>query len=162
VIVIGVDPGPVESAYVLWDGSKILSAGNVLNAEIDTYAARWCIQRHQCWIETMQSYGTTMGRSTIDTLIWIGRFIEIFRNCGVMPRLQVRPTIKTHICGSPKANDGHVIEALTDRIGPKGSKRQPGPTYGISNHTWQALAIAVYGWDDYNFSSKLVGKKEIA
>jgi hypothetical protein len=40
-----------------------------------------------------------------------------------------------------------VRQALIDRLGLQGTKKAPGPTYGIKSHEWAALAVAVYGWD---------------
>ncbi len=34
-------------------------------------------------------------------------------------------------------------EALIHRFGEQGSKKAPGPTYGIASHVWAALAVAV-------------------
>ena len=33
--------------------------------------------------------------------------------------------------------------ALLDKIGPQGTKKKPGPTYGFKSHVWPALAVAV-------------------
>jgi hypothetical protein len=58
-----------------------------------------------------------------------------------------RKDIKLHLCNSPRAKDANVRQALIDRIGPQGTKKNQGPTYGIKSHQWAALAVAVYGWD---------------
>jgi hypothetical protein len=42
-----------------------------------------------------------------------------------------------------KAKDANIRQALIDKIGPQGTKKDPGPTYGISKDVWSALAIAV-------------------
>jgi hypothetical protein len=149
MIVVGIDPGPKESAYVVWDGKNILQHANLLNdGMLDTMYPLHHEFIPCLWVETMQSYGTIMGGATIDTLIWIGRFIEGWkRKTGELPKLAFRPKIKAHICGNAAAKDSHVREALIDRIGPQGKKHSPGPTYGISGHIWSALAVAVYGYD---------------
>ena len=43
-----------------------------------------------------------------------------------------------------RAKDGNVRQALIDLIGEQGTKKNKGPTYGISSHSWAALAVAVY------------------
>jgi len=43
-----------------------------------------------------------------------------------------------------RAKDANIRQALLDLIGPQGTKKTPGPTYGIKSHTWAALAVAVY------------------
>jgi len=55
-----------------------------------------------------------------------------------------RKDIKLHLCGTNKAKDANVRQALIDCLGPPGTKKSPGPTYGIKSHLWAALALAVY------------------
>jgi hypothetical protein len=43
-----------------------------------------------------------------------------------------------------RAKDPNVRQALLDKIGPVGTKKNPGPLYGVSGHGWSALAVAVY------------------
>jgi hypothetical protein len=52
------------------------------------------------------------------------------------------------LCGSSRANDATIRQALLDRYGPGrekavGTKANPGPLYGIKADLWQALALAV-------------------
>jgi hypothetical protein len=58
-----------------------------------------------------------------------------------------RKDVKLHLCGSPRAKDANIRQALLDRYGGKekaiGSKHQRGPLYGIRSHLWAALAVAV-------------------
>ena len=58
-----------------------------------------------------------------------------------------RKDIKLHLCGTTKARDPNVRQALIDRLGKPGTKKNPGPTYGVSSHAWSALAVAVYASD---------------
>ena len=55
--------------------------------------------------------------------------------------------IKVHLCESARAKDGNVRQALIDRIGAQGTKKKPGPTYGVSKDVWAALAVAVCAHD---------------
>jgi hypothetical protein len=60
--------------------------------------------------------------------------------------------VKMHLCGNTRAKDGNIRQALLDRFGPGkaiacGTKKQPGPLYGVSKDVWQALALAVT-WSD--------------
>jgi hypothetical protein len=82
-----------------------------------------------------------------ETCIWIGRFTELSRLAGGKLSRVFRRDIKLHLCNSPRAKDANVRQALIDRLGPQGTKKLPGPTYGVKSHEWAALAVAVYGWD---------------
>ncbi len=54
-----------------------------------------------------------------------------------------------HLCGSPRAKDPNVTQALVDRFARgetnygKGTKKSPGFFYGFSADMWQAYALAV-------------------
>jgi hypothetical protein len=91
------------------------------------------------------------GKTVFDTCVWIGRFSEAHAQVtGALPDLILRPTVKAHICGSAKAKDPNIIQALVDRFAPgqpnkgKGTKAAPGWFYGFAADVWQAYALAVY------------------
>jgi hypothetical protein len=147
--VLAIDPGPTQSAYVLWDGTRVIEKSILPNDWILRVIRRHgeFIQIPYFCIEMISHYGTGMpiGDEVIRTCIWIGRFIECWP--GVQYELIKRQTIKTHLCGSPRANDGNVRQALIDRLGKPGTKHEPGVTYGVTTHLWSALAVAVCAYD---------------
>ena len=61
--------------------------------------------------------------------------------------LVYREDVKLHLCGSPRAKDANIRQALIDRWGGKaeavGTVKKPGPLYGVKSHAWSALAVAV-------------------
>jgi hypothetical protein len=57
--------------------------------------------------------------------------------------LVFRRDVKLHLCGSARAKDPNIRQALLDRFGPVGTKKAPGPLYGVKSHIWSALAVAV-------------------
>ena len=66
-------------------------------------------------IEQVESYGMAVGREVFETVRWAGRFEEAAHPVPVA--LLPRRTVKLHLCGSPRANDGNVRMALLDRFG---------------------------------------------
>jgi hypothetical protein len=59
-----------------------------------------------------------------------------------------RKDVKQHLCGTVRATDADVRDALIHRFGPGkekavGKKKTPGPLYGVKGHGWAALAVAV-------------------
>lgn len=149
--VLAVDPGPTESAWIQYD----TEAGPEKFAFANNLSVRLLVGRRLCdelVIEQVQHYGTGMavGASVFDTCIQIGRFWEAW---GRDPVLITRPTIKAQLCGSARAKDSEVRQALIDRFGGKekgiGLKKTPGPLYGIKKHVWSALAVAVC-WSEQN------------
>jgi len=97
-------------------------------------------------IEMIACYGMPVGNETFETCLWIGRFEEAFNPSRDSLRCY-RKDIKLHLCGTTRAKDPNVRQALIDRLGKPGTKKNPGPTYGVRSHVWSALAVAVYAAD---------------
>ncbi len=144
-LVIGIDPGPEQSAFVCLSNGRVFDRGTVTNEELAKCDGYW--SNRQVFIEMIASYGMAVGASVFETCVWIGRFTELSRIAGGKISRVFRRDIKLHLCNSPRAKDGNVRQALIDRLGPQGTKKAPGPTYGVKSHEWAALAVAVYGWD---------------
>jgi hypothetical protein len=94
-----------------------------------------------------------VGREVFETVFWTGRFFEAATRRGAAVSRLPRKTIKIHLCGSARAQDSNIRVALCDRFGgserAKGTKKAPGPLFGIKSHEWAALALAVT-WSDLN------------
>jgi hypothetical protein len=141
--IFAIDPGSTESALVVWNGERIVNAQKVTNGQMRTY-----LQVHVktyggiIAIEEIASYGMPVGRTVFQTVMWCGRFIEIaspYADVIMIPRLQV----KLFLCGSAKAKDANIRQALLDKVGPQGTKKNPGPTYGVKADIWAALGVAL-------------------
>lgn len=142
--VVGIDPGTNKSAFAIFDGVSVASCG-ILDNEHLLSNALW--RRKHVFCEMIASYGMAVGASVFSTCIWIGRFLQNASIQGGNVSLVFRRDVKLHHCNSTRAKDANVRQALIDRLGPQGTKKQPGPTYGVKSHEWAALAVAVYGWD---------------
>jgi hypothetical protein len=149
VRVLAIDPGPTESAWVLWDGAVIAGHGKVPNAEmtIAWFVARGVgVGRVAVAIEMIQSFGMPVGAEVFETCVFVGRLMEravMAGGPGLRLRRVFRKDVKMHLCHSMRAKDPNIRQALIDRIGPPGKKSAPGPTYGIAGDCWAALAVAV-------------------
>jgi hypothetical protein len=91
-------------------------------------------------IEMIASYGMAVGADVFRTCVWIGRFQQINGGCA---RLIPRMDVKMHLCHNSRAKDANIRRALIDKLGPPGTKKAQGPTYGVKSHAWAALAVAV-------------------
>ena len=147
--ILALDPGPTDSAFVLWDGARVIEAAHWPNADIRQVLIGREYDLAAC--EMIASYGMAVGKSVFETCVWIGRFVEVAR---VEPRLVYRRDAKLHLCHSPRAKDANVRQALIDRLGPQGTKKNPGPTYGMKSHLWAALAVGVFAWDQVKQEEK--------
>ena len=146
--ILAIDPGNIESGYVIWDGEKILKMGkenneliinDVYNTEADYMA-----------IEMVASYGMPVGKSVFDTCVWIGRFIEAWKSkLNIFWELIYRKDVKMHLCHTMRAKDSNIRQALIDRFEPglQARKRPADVLKGLSKDMWSAMAIAVYSYD---------------
>jgi hypothetical protein len=140
VILLAVDPGPKESAYVTYQDGIILAHDYLPNDDLRAIL-RWTPRVYDLMvIEWIEGYGLTVGRETFETCLWAGRFIEVSgHDCRVG-----RKAIKSHLCNTTAAKDKDVRAALIDKLGEPGTKKSPGPTFGIVGDEWSALALAIY------------------
>lgn len=147
MIILGIDPGPEQSALVRIDicehpiiySHKIINNDciNVFNAPCTNIA-----------IEMIASYGMPVGKSVFETCVWIGRFIEILS--GKTIHRITRNEVKNNLCHSSRAKDSNIRQALIDRFGAPGTKKNPGVTYGLKKDEWSALAVATTLYDKLN------------
>jgi len=139
--IIAIDPGTEKSGVVIWDGS-VLESFEAPNEDLLRRIYRVQIGGASLMaVEMIASYGMPVGKEVFETCLWIGRFIE---RSPVPFSLIYRKDVKIHLCGTTKAKDGNIRQALIDKHGPVGVKKAPGRLYGISGHLWAALAVADY------------------
>ena len=72
-IVIAIDPGTTESAYVGWDGRKILFFNKCKNLDLLSMVRSYD-RGGDLIIEEINPY--SMGKAIRDTIFWSGRFYE--------------------------------------------------------------------------------------
>lgn len=143
-IVLAIDPGPERSGFILWDGT-VIECGTLDNQSLRYRLGASTLNAGLCAIEMIASYGMPVGKEVFETCVWIGRFVERYP----MPvHLVYRKDVKMHLCGTPRAKDGNIRAALIDKHGAPGTKKQKGPTYGLSGHLWAALAVADYAMEN--------------
>ena len=140
----GIDPGP-EFFYIVTlgdDGRTILAKEAVKVADVASYVMtlRATYPRLTVACEWPRARGMRTANDEFELCYHIG---AVGAAVGQSWRLLPRHDIKMHLCGKSAAKDGDVIAALTGLLGPKGTKRAPGPTYGMAGDLWQALAVAV-------------------
>lgn len=143
--VLAIDPGTLQSAYVVLCGEVIYEHGIAENQQLLQMIRSGHFDfAEYLAIEMIASYGMAVGAEVFRTCVWIGRFEEAWGD----PFSEVfRKDVKMNVCGSPRAKDANIRQAMLDRFGAPGTKREPGRTYGMRKDAWQALAVAVTWMD---------------
>ena len=144
--VLAIDPGPAQSAFVVWDGEQIVKSQIAPNEALIDAIRKTGLWADACIIEQIKSYGMSVSDSIFDTVYWTGRFCEAWGNKGFFDRMP-RMTVKMHLCHNSRAKDSNIRQALIDRFGAPGTKKQQGLTYGLKDDLWAAFAIAVTWMD---------------
>lgn len=146
-LIMAIDPGPDQTAWVCWDGEKIHNATIEPNQQVINML-RLCPDEMDVHIEMVACFGMAVGKSVFNTVFWVGRYWEAWvqRSLG-SANLVYRMDVKMHLCRSARAKDANIRQALIDRFGEPGVKKSPGTLYGIKSHLWAALAIAVFAHD---------------
>ena len=130
--IFAIDPGSEQSAFVLYDSHDkvILDKGIVDNSEMmDILDAG--TKSDITAIEMVASYGMPVGKDVFQTCVWVGRF-----DPDASATLVYRKDVKMHLCGSMRAKDSNIRQALIDKLGKEATR-------GVSKDVWSALAVAV-------------------
>ena len=141
--ILAIDPGNQQSAYALLDADlRPVKFAKKPNDEV----MKDCITILEentavVVIEMIASYGMAVGKEVFETCVWIGRFIE--RLAPETYKLIYRREEKENLCGSMRAKDSNIRQALIDRFGVVGTKNNPGWFYGVSKDVWAAIAVGV-------------------
>lgn len=158
MIVIGIDPGPDASAFVVWDGVGIIDNAILGNQDMISFvkARNVKIAGYHFAIEGIQNFGKVVGKDVFKTCIMIGRILEA-GGIGIdYEKLHIvyRPAIKAFLCGTVRAKDKDIRQALISILGKEVTK-------GVSSHIWSALAVAVYYYQNF-ISAANLKKREVS
>lgn len=151
-MILAIDPGPVKSAWVLFDGQEPRWFRYEANDRVKELLKFPDHDYRHVVIEDIRGYGMKVGNDVFETCRWIGRF-EVYAKMSDLkgPRPEVvllpRKDITETICDNRSAGDSDVRKALIAMYGGQeaaiGTKKKPGPLYGITGDVWAALAVAV-------------------
>lgn len=144
---LAIDPGTTKSAWVYMVGDYVI--GHDINSNEEMMAAIPGLVDDDAHlvIEQITSFGMPVGKEVFETVFWSGRFAQLWEHCGGSWSRMPRKEVCLHICGSARAKDQNIRQALIDLYGGKeaaiGKKKNPGPLYGIKADEWQALGLAI-------------------
>lgn len=149
-MILAIDPGPKESAFVmLGDNLKPCQfdkGDNYKMLKIVKSYSNENICDHFA-MEMVASYGMAVGKEVFETCVWIGRFWEVSQ--APYKQYIYRKDEKMNLCHNMRAKDTNIRQALIDRFGVVGTKKNPGWFYGVSKDVWAAIAVGVTYHDLY-------------
>lgn len=141
--IVAIDPGTTESGLVVLRDGNVQDSCVMSNDAVLMFLAKLPASVSATLaIEMIASYGMAVGREVFETCVWIGRFQQAWHTPEAV-RLVYRRDVKLHLCGSARAKDANIRQALLDRFGGKAATRKGGMLCGVKGDVWQALALAV-------------------
>lgn len=154
---MSIDPGNIESAYCIIEAEtyKPLEFGKIENnnllERISMFKDIECIV-----VEKVASYGMAVGQTVFDTCEWYGRFIQKY--CDTHDNFKInyiyRKEVKINLCNSVKAKDSNIRQALIDRFGQVGTKKDKGFFYGFKADIWSAYAVGTTYLDKVKYEKR--------
>lgn len=154
-IICAIDPGTTESALIWYDRelkSPIMNYSGIMPNAVLLDILRHGRDHEVCpatAIEWIESFGMAVGKEVFETCALVGRIQEALDHNNIVNVRITRKQVKLHLCQSARATDSNIRQALLDIYGEGmkelavGTKKAPGPLFGIKSHLWSALAIAV-------------------
>lgn len=156
VKILALDVGTEESGYCLLDNYsfKPLSFGKVKNEELLQ------IVKYEDYdilvYEKFACYGMAVSQTVFQSVEWNGRYIQSALDRGKDIQAVFRKDEKMTLCGTMKAKDTNIRQALIDRFAKfdfkngKGTKTNPDFFYGFSKDMWSAYAVGITYLDRRN------------
>lgn len=136
--ILAIDPGNVESGYavITMPEFSLLDFGKESN---EVLLKRIGILRNAVDVSVLEMvacYGMPVGKDVFETCVWIGRFLQMLDGCDT--KYVYRKDEKINLCGSMKAKDANIRQALINRYARhdfkngKGTKKNPDVFYGVA------------------------------
>ena len=125
--ILGIDAGTTKSGYMIVstdvvkkDTPQPLAWGHVDNniiLDIISDFAKGSSKNKRIALEGVESYGMPIGKDTIKTIMYIGRFQQQSQIENVKYSTLNRSDIKLFLCNTKRANDKNVRQSIIDIYG---------------------------------------------
>lgn len=148
--ILALDPGNTQTGYAILEmpDFRLCDFGKTGNTELLSRLASGDYPAVDAVaIEMVASYGMAVGREVFETCVWVGRFHQASDHPNT--HYVYRKEEKEILCGSLRAKDANIRQALIDRYARhdlkngKGTKGNPDVFYGVSKDVWAAIAVGV-------------------
>lgn len=149
-MIICLDPGPVQSAWVTYEERRTVLPWNQAIYEFGKSQNEYVLSMidsatgcnsDRLVIEKIACMGMAVGAEVFETVFWSGRFAQAF-GADRCDRI-TRHAVKINLCGSARAKDANIRQAIIDRFGGPATIKKGGPLYRVSGDCWSALAVAL-------------------
>lgn len=150
--ILGIDSGTEKSGWCIYNTTNhsIEDKGIDENKELLNKLSK--LDYDVAALEMVASYGMAVGKTTFETVYWIGRFAQKINEKGTsFHRYYKKTDINPAICFNARANDSTIRRAILDMFPKTGGGKEPsvgvkanrGELFGVNSHMIPALAVAL-------------------
>jgi hypothetical protein len=150
MIILAIDPGTFESGWCVFDTEKYLPVKFGVAKNDELLGRLRIVAADAVVLEQAQAHGKPVGKTVLETIFWAGQFWEAVRQKkrGRLYASAVKHFLCPRTMGPTRAQTNRALIDLFPMTGggarPQiGIKKKPGPLYGMTNHVWSALSLAV-------------------
>lgn len=171
MLILAIDPGTEKSGWVLYEPTemKVLDSCVKDNKSALLVLSEFDVHEKKdlyLVFERIVCQGMPVGKETFDTVEFVGACLYTYYDLWDWENRHkytvTRHQVKIHLCGSARAKDANIRQAIIDRFPPTGggkcrqigTKKQPGPLYGVKSHCWSALAVAITWYETTLFKTE--------
>ena len=128
MIYLGIDPGPVESAFVWWDAEdeRVIRLESIPAFRITAFTIKGLLREvDHVSIEWIECFGMAVGQETFRTVAGIGWFASLLSDFDRPLRLVPRRAVKMHLCNSMRAKvpmSGRPLSIASGLSGPRNNR----------------------------------------
>lgn len=143
---LAVDPGKTIG-FVLFVGGEPRLMGELSDYRKLSQDTDLVYMLDAVCIETIVPYSQQLQQDVINTCMQIGGIADRFRQQQIPVYMVTRPEVKRHLFGKQSGTDAEVRRAVLERLGEVGTKKTPGPCYGMKGHMFAAAAVGILAID---------------
>jgi len=147
-LIFSLDVGSTHTGYAILEGIGKLhrnkdypTFGKVPNEELQVLIFDWYSKCHFAIEYPKYQFGMPFHDTHIRMVEWVGRIMQMIEDLGGKYYRVFRYREGVVMCNSPLTSDAKIRAAVIAIFGPPGTKKDPGPTYGVTGDVWQAIAV---------------------
>jgi hypothetical protein len=146
--VFALDVGSSRSGWAILEGigklhrvKGVETFGKTENLEVLRIVQEWAGKCHFAIEYPKYQLGQPFQDTHITMATWVGRIMQRLDDLGASYSRIYRYREGMVMLNSSITSDAKIRAAVIAVYGPPGTKKNPGPTYGVTNDAWQAIAV---------------------
>ena len=148
-VIVGIDPGPLTSGLVVYEDGRVVRAYKAATIEQVRFEILALTGRFAAEVVVECTSAGPPSTSVVQTTEVVGRILERCDVALVRSHSYYRREVLQALCCARKGNKDSLVRLACielhggDKSAAVGTKKNPGPLYGVTSHAWQALGVVM-------------------